>query len=508
MKFKGKVITVFGVFVGCKLLYHEKRAKLKSPSNQILAPQKHSKNAIVVGAGVAGVSTAYELGKRGYNVMVLDASNSVASECSACPAGSISEAVSMFDRNSWISVLKSWSPFSSMEDKFFQINWSRTLTDPHFIRWILYFSYYSLIKSQAQDINRLQMQKFTYYAIDRLKETMVKHEIGTECGLNDQGILYTSHDKRDTSYVNSKEDEQNKSCKHLSQKEMIELEPSISQWDDIPLTGDLYSGPNWLSANSEVFTQRLAKYCEKNLGVSFQFDTRVEGFEMDMSPGIEENGLKKIKRIYTNKGYIEVDDKTEVVVSVGSWTPRILWNCGYFVPIYPMKGYSVSFNLSEKPIEELRSPSPDVNIPTRMIIDNKMYISRLGQNIRVTSIGEFSGWDTTPDEIINREFREKGRKHVTKMIENFDKTPTRCGLRPQSADSVILVGRIDGIKNLSVNVGPGQTGWKLSIGAADVIGAVLDDNTDGYAFDIEKLSPKNKIVYAPIWSYLSRLRWE
>ena len=143
-----------------------------------------------------------------------------------------------------------------------------------------------------------------------------------------------------------------------------------------------------------------------------------------------------------------------------------------------------------------------------MIIDNKMYISRLGQNIRVTSIGEFSGWDTTPDEIINREFREKGRKHVTKMIENFDKTPTRCGLRPQSADSVILVGRIDGIQNLSVNVGPGQTGWKLSIGAANVIGAVLDDDIDGYAFDIEKLSPKNKIVYAPIWSYLSRLRWD
>ena len=80
MKFKVKVITVFGVFVGCKLLYNEKRAKLKSPSNQIFAPQKHAKNAIVVGAGVAGVSTAYELGKRGYNVLVLDASNSVASE--------------------------------------------------------------------------------------------------------------------------------------------------------------------------------------------------------------------------------------------------------------------------------------------------------------------------------------------------------------------------------------------------------------------------------------------
>ena len=200
---KNKLLTVFGVFVGYKFIYRRKISKLELPMNKILLPQNQSKNAIVVGAGVAGVSTAHELGKRGYNVVVLDASSSASLECSACPAGSISETVSMFDRSSWISVLKSWSPFSSFEDKFFHIDWSKTLTDPHFIRWMLSFSYYSLIKSQKQEMNQKEMQKFTFFAIEQLKETISKYEIDHECGLNDRGILYTSHDKTERSSVDA-----------------------------------------------------------------------------------------------------------------------------------------------------------------------------------------------------------------------------------------------------------------------------------------------------------------
>ena len=502
MQTKGKLATLVGIFVGYKVWKKEQRDKLKSPTNRILMPENKSKNAIVVGAGVAGVSTAYILGKRGYNVLVLDASHSVGSECSACPAGSISKAVSMFDRNSWISVLKSWSPFSSMEEKFFHINWSKTLTDPHFWRWMLSFSYYSLVKSETQNINQQEMQNFTYFAIQQLKETILKHSIDGECGLNDKGIMYTHHD-------DSIEDSKLRPSQRLNKDEMIKVEPSISRWEDIPSQGDLFSGPNWMSANSEIFTQQLAAYCQKYLGIMFRFDTKVEAFDIIEEQSCQKDiNLKKIKKIYTNQGYFEVNDKTEVIVAAGSWTPRILWNCGYFVPIYPMKGYSVSFDLSKDKLEGYKSSIHDSNLPTRMIIDKKMYISRLGKNIRITSIGEFCGWDTKPDEIINRSFRERGRKHIPDLANNFDKTPTRCGLRPQSADGVILLGRVDGMKNLSLNVGPGQTGWKLSMGAASVIGAILDQDTEDYLFKLEKLSPKNKVVYAPFWSYLSRLRWK
>ena len=415
----------------------------------------------------------------------------------------------MFDRSSWISVLKSWSPFSSFEDKFFHIDWSKTLTDPHFIRWMLSFSYYSLIKSKKQDMNQKEMQKFTFFAIDRLKETISKYKMDRECGLNDRGILYTSHDKTERSNVDAKKEDQNHSCQNLDEDQMISIEPIISSWEDVPLRGDLFSGPNWMSANSEVFTQNLARYSEENFDTIFRFNTKVEDFEIDERTcfnGAKE--LKRIKKIYTERGYIDVDDKTEIIIAAGSWTPRILWKCGYFAPIYPMKGYSVSFDLSEKKLQELNSSFSGFHVPTRMIIDKKMYISRLGKNIRVTSIGEFCGWDTKPDAVVDKSFRDKGRKHVPNVADIFDNTPTRCGLRPQSADSVILLGRVDGMQNLSVNVGPGQTGWKLAIGAANLLSAILDDDTNGYPFDYETLSPKNKVVYAPFWSFISKLRWE
>ena len=71
MKTKSKLFTVFGVFVGYNFINRRKSTKLELPINKILLPQNQSKNAIVVGAGVAGVSTAHELGKKGYNVVVL-----------------------------------------------------------------------------------------------------------------------------------------------------------------------------------------------------------------------------------------------------------------------------------------------------------------------------------------------------------------------------------------------------------------------------------------------------
>ena len=95
------------------------------------------------------------------------------------------------------------------------------------------------------------------------------------------------------------------------------------------------------------------------------------------------------------------------------------------------------------------------------------------------------------------------------MQSLFDLTPTRCGLRPYSADGIILLGRIETITNLSVNVGPGFNGWKISIGAADVLGNILSNkHNESYSFEKEKLSPKGRIVYSPLWCLLSRIRWE
>jgi D-amino-acid dehydrogenase len=341
-----------------------------------------------------------------------------------------------------------------------------------------------------------------------MMEVIKEHEIDDEVGLNDNGIVYTHYEASNPIHVNTEDGSNTKSFQRVYKDEIYNLEKCISNWEESPTHADFYAGPNWLAANSEKFTNYLAHICEHSLGIKFYFDTKVEAFDIAYE---EESEMKKesksIKKIYTNQGCIKIDDGTEVIVASGSWTARILWNFGYFTPIYPMKGYSVSFDLPDDELEDNNFSINDNDLPTRIIVDKKMYLSRLGRQVRVTSMAEFCGWDTAPDEKINKSFREQGRKHVPGLLPLFNRAPTRCGLRPQSADGVILLGRVDGMKNLSLNVGPGQTGWKLSLGAASVLAANLDNDIKDYTFDIQKLSPANKVVYAPFWSMLSRLRW-
>ena len=120
----------------------------------------------------------------------------------------------------------------------------------------------------------------------------------------------------------------------------------------------------------------------------------------------------------------------------------------------------------------------------------------------MTSVGEFSGWDTAPDPEVNKEFRIEARSHVPALAEFFDATPTRCGLRPYSADGIILLGRVENTANLSLNVGPGFNGWKICLGAADVLAATLNkEDTSLFNFDCSKLSPTNRVKSSPHQSF-------
>merc|ERR1712055_815044 len=90
----------------------------KLPSSEIKGPKK----AVVVGAGVAGVSTAYQLAKRGWTVTLLEASPYPGSQCSAVAAGGMQKSNPVLTKESWGEVIRSW--ILPGEFKFFQIVWS------------------------------------------------------------------------------------------------------------------------------------------------------------------------------------------------------------------------------------------------------------------------------------------------------------------------------------------------------------------------------------------------
>jgi len=171
----------------------------------------------------------------------------------------------------------------------------------------------------------------------------------------------------------------------------------------------------------------------------------------------------------------------------------------------------------EIPISEKQSNNTN-NIKTGFLNDGVMYFSKLGDVMRIASVGEFAGWDTKPTEHVNRLFRN----YIEELlgIQLSSSIPTRCGLRPMSSDGAVIAGRINGWENLSINMGPGSTGWKVCLGAAKVLANDIivknDDNEfDGssnstttqqqevFPFDPNVLSPNGRVVSTSVfWSKL------
>ena len=96
------------------------------------------------------------------------------------------------------------------------------------------------------------------------------------------------------------------------------------------------------------FTSKLAEESQR-IGVTFKFNTKVTSLELQQNGDGDGDG-KRISALVTDNEVIEVPDQAQVVVAAGSWTPRLLWYADLFVPVYPMKGYSVIIDLPPKGI--------------------------------------------------------------------------------------------------------------------------------------------------------------
>ena len=132
--------------------------------------------------------------------------------------------------------------------------------------------------------------------------------------------------------------------------------------------------------------------CVEQLGVEVRYNTFVERLELD-------GKQRAVRAIHTNQGTLEVDEHTPVVVASGSWAPIMLRQLDYYVPLYPLKGYSLIMDLAPG------LASDDKDIPSHIITVGNIYISRFNNQLRIASMGEFSGWDTSPDPELTTNLR-------------------------------------------------------------------------------------------------------
>lgn len=202
--------------------------------------------------------------------------------------------------------------------------------------------------------------------------------------------------------------------------------------------------------------------------MTFRFSTRIDKI-------LVEGG--RITGVATSAGVLKAD---AYVVALGSYSPFLLRPLGLSVPVYPVKGYSITVPIT----------NPDL-APVSTVMDDsyKVAITRLGDRIRVGGTAEISGFDMRLHQS-RRDTLEFSVSNLFPKGGSVKDATFWCGLRPMTPDGPPIIGKTR-YDNLFLNTGHGTLGWTMACGS----GRVLADIISGRKPEIDA-APLNLSRYA------------
>lgn len=230
----------------------------------------------------------------------------------------------------------------------------------------------------------------------------------------------------------------------------VALEPALEPIADT-LVGALYFPPDE-TGDCHKFVNGLAAHCAE-IGVAFEWDTSVKA--------LRRKG-PRIEAVETDKGTHVAD---VVVVALGSYTPLLLRPLGIRIPIYPVKGVTVTVPATAWP-DGLRMP---------IIDDSRLFgLVPLGDRLRCSGSAEITGYDTTPNRVRCQTIVDNVTSVFPKFADCYDpdKALFWAGLRPMTPTGMPCLGRAR-LENLYVNAGHGHLGWTMSCGSAKVLADLI-----------------------------------
>ena len=401
---------------------------------------------IIMGGGVVGVTTAYQLLKDGHQVTVLDRQPPAIGGASYGNAGLIATGHAI----AWGSpeALKIWFNSLFHQDPVFRMKFQ---TDPQLIRWGLKFLA-QCTHSRAK-INSLAKHQISVYSQKILAETV--SDTGLQYEQRTTGLLYLYRNSEMLTAGLDKVSilqEVGQELEIVGKERALEIIPELEDSQD-QIAGGVFS-PNDESGDSRIFTERLMEVC-RSMGGIFESGVSIEQLD---SSGTE------IKRVVTNRGVFSADS---YVLSLGAWSPLFVQKTlGVRLSIYPIKGYSITI-----PVEKRHSPPRTGGLHEEDLLG----FSTMGDYFRVSSVSEFCGYDLghTPEDF---EHILKTAKKLFPNAGNYNKVEYWSGLRPMTPEGTPILGKGDH-SNLFYNTGHGHLGWTMSCGTARLTADLIAGNT-------------------------------
>jgi D-amino-acid dehydrogenase len=405
-------------------------------------PGRRAVNVIVLGGGVVGIATAYYLAEDGHDVTVIDRQQEAASETSLGNAGLVSPG----DSYAWASpeALRMFVKSLYRRDLGISV---RPSLDPHFLAWTGKFLL-QCTHARAR-VNTLRKLRIALYARDCINA--LEARTGIDYHSAKHGILYFYRSQASLDHGAAHMRllaENGLKIEVVDRNRLAEIEPALETARD-SLAGGIYS-PMDQTGDSAEFSRRLADWLAANRNVRFSWLTTVTGIEI-------ENG--KVSCILTDKGSFCAD---AYVLAMGADSALIARPIGIRLPIYPVKGYSITVPIREPGLAPRLGGVDE---------DKLIAYSRLGDRLRIASTAEFAGYDRSHEP---RNFRAVMAlaKELFGAALDLAQVEYWAGLRPMTPTSVPILGPAR-YGNFHLNVGHGHVGWTMAAGTGKFVADLI-----------------------------------
>jgi D-amino-acid dehydrogenase len=406
---------------------------------------------LVLGSGVIGTTIAYYLAKAGHDVTVVDRQGAPALETSFANAGEVSPGYA--------------SPWAGPGVPVKAIKWLLMNHSPLIIKPMLEASMwrwgFAMLRNCTEAryrINKARMVRVAEYSRDCLKE--LRAETGIAYDERTQGTLQLFRTQKQLDGVHKDTeilDQYGVPYEVLDTAGYLQYEPALAGVKH-KFVGALRL-PGDETGDCFLFTQRLAKMAEAR-GAKFRFNVNITGIASDG---------KRVTGVDTDAGRLTAD---HVVLALGSFSPKWLKPLGIHIPVYPVKGFSITVPITNG------GAAPESTI---MDETHKVAVTRLGDRIRVGGMAQLSGYDLALDQRRRRTL-EFVLTDLFPDAGDLARATFWTGLRPMTPDGTPVMGATT-LENLTLATGHGTLGWTMAAGTGRAIADLLGGGKPEIDFD-------------------------
>jgi D-amino-acid dehydrogenase len=392
--------------------------------------------AVVLGAGIVGITTAYELNRDGHEVTVIDREALPASFTSYGNAGLFAPGHSY----AWSSPAAPGILLKSLWRNDQALRFKPNL-DPAFWSWM--WRFWKECTAERAALNTTRKVRLCNYSLDVFHETVNRTGVAYDGRTGGLLYLYRSRQALEAAAAKSRILTDN-GCRieTLDRDGVAAKDPALAPVRE-RLAGALYA-PDDESGDCRLFARNMGNWL-KQQGVAFRWNTVIKGFETDGD---------RVTSVVTDRGRETAD---VIVLCLGVYSPHLARMIGHDLPIYPVKGYAIT-----APMAGRNNPPTIGGVDEETLVAYAPY----GDRVRVTATAEFSGYGRShrPEDFAAMLATMKA---LFPDGADWDKASYWAGLRPMTPEGTPILGP-SRMKNLWFNTGQGHMGWTMSHGAARI----------------------------------------